>query len=80
VSISPASVNRHAHSGPFWGIPPTGRRIEIDKKSIFRVAGNRIAERWCMFDELGRLRQLGVGGQARITLRAKSRASGTTFA
>jgi hypothetical protein len=28
--------------------------------SIFRIAGGRIAEQWCMFDELARLQQLGV--------------------
>jgi hypothetical protein len=29
--------------------------------SIFRIAEGRIAEQWCMFDDLARLQQLGVG-------------------
>ena len=48
------------HQGAFWGIPPTGRRIEIQEMSIFRIADDRIAEQWCMFDDLARLQQLGV--------------------
>ena len=46
--------------GAFWGIEPTGRRIEIQEISIFRIADGRIAEQWCMFDDLARLQQLGV--------------------
>jgi len=49
------------HRGMFWGIEATGRRIEIQEISIFRIAKNRIVEQWCMFDELARLQQLGVG-------------------
>ena len=49
------------HQGAFWGIAPTGRRIEIQEMSIFRIADDRIAEQWCMFDDLARLQQLGVG-------------------
>jgi len=49
------------HHGAFWGIAPTGRRIEIQEMSIFRIADDRIVEQWCMFDDLARLQQLGVG-------------------
>src|ERR1700710_2790621 len=54
-------VSTGTHRGPFWGIEPTGRRIEIDEISIFRIAEDRIAEQWCVFDDLARLQQLGVG-------------------
>jgi steroid delta-isomerase-like uncharacterized protein len=54
-------VSTGTHQGTFWGIEPTGRRVEIEEVSIFRVAGGRVAEQWCMFDELARLQQLGVG-------------------
>jgi steroid delta-isomerase-like uncharacterized protein len=54
-------VSTGTHRGTFWGIEPTGRRIEIEEISIFRIAGGRVAEQWCMFDELARLQQLGVG-------------------
>lgn len=48
------------HSGPFWGIPPTGRKIEIQEMSIYRCVDQRIVEQWCICDELARLQQLGV--------------------
>jgi predicted ester cyclase len=54
-------VSTRTHQGVFWGVEPTGRRVEIEEISIFRVAGGRVAEQWCMFDELARLQQLGVG-------------------
>jgi steroid delta-isomerase-like uncharacterized protein len=39
------------HRGTFWGIEATGRRIEIQEISLFKVAEGRIVEQWCMFDE-----------------------------
>jgi steroid delta-isomerase-like uncharacterized protein len=48
------------HLGPFWDIPPSGRRIVIDEISIYRCADGRVAEQWCLCDELARLQQLGV--------------------
>jgi steroid delta-isomerase-like uncharacterized protein len=53
-------VSTGTHQGAFWGIEPTGRRIEMQEMSIFRIADGRIAEQWCMFDDLARLQQLGV--------------------
>jgi steroid delta-isomerase-like uncharacterized protein len=53
-------VSTGTHRGAFWGLEPSGRRIEIQEMSIYRVADGRIAEQWCLFDELGRLQQLGV--------------------
>ena len=53
-------VSTGTHKGTFWRIEPTGRRIEIQEISIFRIADGRIAEQWCMFDDLARLQQLGV--------------------
>jgi steroid delta-isomerase-like uncharacterized protein len=53
-------VSTGTHKGTFWGIEPTGRRIEIQEISIYRIADGRVVEQWCMFDDLARLRQLGV--------------------
>ena len=55
-------VSTGTHLGPFGSLQqPTGKRVEIDEISIFRCADGRIVEQWCLFDELTRLRQLGVG-------------------
>lgn len=51
------------HMSPFWGIAATGRSVRIQEMSIYRVADDRIIEQWCMFDELARLRQIGVSEQ-----------------
>lgn len=53
-------VSTGTHLGRFWGLEPTGRRITIHEQSIYRIENGRIAEQWCMFDDLGRLKQLGV--------------------
>lgn len=48
------------HRGLFWGVPPTGRTVVLPEISIFRVAGGRVVEQWCVFDELGRMEQSGA--------------------
>lgn len=47
------------HRGPFFGIEPTGRRLEITGIDIVRFEDGRIAEWWYSEDTLGILRQLG---------------------
>ncbi len=48
------------HDGPFQGIAPTGREVEIQVIDIVRVAGDRIVEHWGLVDRLGLLAQLGA--------------------
>jgi predicted ester cyclase len=38
--------------GSFGGRAATGRRIEVDELSIFRVADGRVVEQWCLNDDL----------------------------
>jgi steroid delta-isomerase-like uncharacterized protein len=47
-------------SGPFMGMPPTGRRYEIGEIHIFRIRDGRVVEHWHQADFLGMLRQLGM--------------------
>ena len=53
-------VSTGTHEGRFWGLTATGRRVEIHEISIYRIADGRVAEQWCLFDELARLKQIGV--------------------
>lgn len=46
--------------GPFMGLPPTGRRIEIDIIDICRFAGGRMVEHWGVPDRFSMLEQLGL--------------------
>ena len=51
---------RGKHTGPLFGIPPTGKELVFTGITIVRITGGKIVERWASFDELGLLRQLGV--------------------
>jgi len=48
------------HEGPFQGLEPTGRAVEIHVIDIVRVADGRIVEHWNCVDRLGLLAQLGA--------------------
>ncbi len=48
------------HQGDLYGIPPTGRKIDIYELGILRLANGKITEAWFMADEAGLLRQLGA--------------------
>ncbi|MGH3767982.1 MAG: ester cyclase [Pseudonocardiaceae bacterium] len=48
------------HHGPLMGVQPTGRMIVLPGINIFRIAGDRIVERWGCLDQAGLLRQLGL--------------------
>ena len=47
-------------TGPFMGIPASGRRYEIGEIHWFRLREGRICEHWHEADFLGMLRQLGA--------------------
>jgi len=47
-------------SGPFMGLPPSGKRYEIEEIHWFLLRDGRISEHWHQADFLGMLRQLGA--------------------
>ena len=51
---------RGTHEGSFYGVSPTGRRVEIEGVDFLRVSDGRIAEWIYSEDALGLFRQLGV--------------------
>jgi steroid delta-isomerase-like uncharacterized protein len=48
------------HRADFFGVPATGKRIEVEGMNFYRLAGGRITEVWTQFDGLGMLQQLGA--------------------
>ena len=48
------------HSGPFMGVPPTGRRFSAAGMVFTRLRGGKIAEQWRIVDVFGMLQQLGA--------------------
>ena len=51
---------RATHRGPFAGLAPTGRPVEVRGISIHRFVDGRIVENWHGVDKLGLLRQVGA--------------------
>jgi steroid delta-isomerase-like uncharacterized protein len=51
---------RGTHRGELWGIPPTGKVVEITNMSMCRIEGGKMAEEWPAPDRLGMMQQLGL--------------------
>jgi hypothetical protein len=51
---------RGTHTGPFMGIPPTGRAITVSAIVILTVEDGKVTHLQAIFDQLRLLRQLGV--------------------
>ena len=51
---------RGSHTGDFFGVPPTGRHITMEGFSEYRFDGDRMAESWVLYDQLGLMQQLGA--------------------
>jgi steroid delta-isomerase-like uncharacterized protein len=51
---------RGTHTGPFMGIPPTGKRVAFEVFDMVRVADGKVAEHWGLMNQLSLLQQLGV--------------------
>ena len=53
-------TGRGTQTGDFFGLPPTGKPVEVSAVSIERIKDGRIVERWFNQDDLGLMQQLGV--------------------
>src|SRR5205085_5027376 len=48
------------HTGSLFGIPATGRRVQIAAHAILRTRAGKVTNLVAVFDEAGMLRQIGV--------------------
>ena len=48
------------HLGPYFGQPPTGKRLTTSGITIFRIADGLVVEEWIQSDMLGLLQHTGV--------------------
>jgi steroid delta-isomerase-like uncharacterized protein len=48
------------HQGELFGIPATGKSVNVSQIIVSRVANGKFAEEWAETDFLGMLQQLGV--------------------
>ena len=53
-------TSRGTQTGPFMGMPATGKTGNITGLVMFRLENSRIVEGWVNIDTLGLLQQLGV--------------------
>jgi len=51
---------RGTHDGTFFGVPATGRKIEVRAMSFYRLAGGKFVEEYGQPDLLGLLQQIGA--------------------
>lgn len=57
---------RGTQSGPWMGVPPTGRRVSFMGMDLWRFAGGQLVEAWFLADTMGLFQQLGrfpMGGR-----------------
>ena len=48
------------HDGTFFGVPTTGRKIEVRAMNFYRLAGGKFVEEYGQPDLLGLLQQIGA--------------------
>jgi len=49
------------HTGaPFFGVPPSSKKVQVESISLYRVAGGKVVEHWGLSDGLGLMMQLGA--------------------
>jgi predicted ester cyclase len=48
------------NQGEFKGVPPTGRRMDVDEVYFLRVEDGKFVYFWGLEDDLARMRQLGL--------------------
>jgi steroid delta-isomerase-like uncharacterized protein len=48
------------NTGPFMGMPPSGKPTTVTGIDIYRVVDGRVVESWTNWDALGLMQQLGV--------------------
>src|SRR6185503_20931583 len=51
---------RGTHRGPFFGVPPTGKKIEVKAMNFYRLSDGQFVEEHGQPDLLGLLQQIGA--------------------
>ena len=53
-------TNEGTNTGPWGGVPPTGKHIRFCGVNIFRIANGKVVEIWNHRDDLGVMQQTGA--------------------
>ena len=60
------------HVGEIMGMPPSGKRYEIQEIHIFRIRDGKVVEHWHQLDTLGMMQQLGALPEPKVPAGAAS--------
>ena len=63
------------HEGDFMGVPPTGRKVDLDGYDEARVVGGRAVEHWGAMDGAQLMQQLGALPEAAQTAESRPNTS-----
>ena len=58
--VSVLHTHTATHTGPFMGLPGTGKTIVVNGIELFRLRNGRIVEFWRKDDDVSLLMQLGI--------------------
>lgn len=58
--VATHKVFRGVHTGEWFGVPPSGRRVELPTMDLVRYRDGLMYEHWAVADGLGLLRQTGA--------------------
>jgi steroid delta-isomerase-like uncharacterized protein len=47
-------------TGPFKGMPPTGKKVAMQEALLYRFEGDKIVEEWSFINQMAMLQQLGL--------------------
>ena len=53
-------IMRGTHDGAFFGVPPTGKKIEVQAMNFYRLSGEQFIEEYGQPDLLGLMQQIGA--------------------
>jgi steroid delta-isomerase-like uncharacterized protein len=58
-SVAARFTMRGTHRGPFFGVPPSGKPIEVQAMNFYRLSGGQFVEERGQPDLLSLLQQIG---------------------
>lgn len=59
-SVAARFIMRGTHDGAFFGVPPTGRKIEVRAMNFYRWIDGKIIEEYGQPDMMGLMQQIGA--------------------
>lgn len=59
-TVAVFAVVSGTHTGPLFGLPPTGKPFTFATMDMFRIEDGKLAEHWDAVDRLGVMRRLGL--------------------